>query len=144
MLAFNHLLAGSIVAVVTPAPLVPFVALTSHFLLDLTPHAHGEEPPYSRFLKTQIVIDAVICAFIIPFVLWLFPSQWLIISIGMFFSFLPDTLFLYWRKGGPQWFQRFLDWAHWIQWGERSYGWIFDAFYAMLMIITLFSLAGKL
>lgn len=141
MLAFNHVLAGSIVAVVTPAPLVPLVAFISHFLLDLFPHAHGEEPPYSRFLKIQIGIDAVVTLVASVFVLWLFRDQWFIVSIGAFFGLLPDFLWIFWKKGGPKWFQKFLDWAHWIQWGERSYGWIFDAFYGFLFVFTLVVLA---
>jgi hypothetical protein len=141
MLAFNHLLAGSIVAVMTPAPLVPVIAFASHFILDLFPHAHGEEPPFSRFLKIQIYIDVVLCVVTIFFLLWLFPDRWLIVSIGAFFGFLPDALWIFWRKG-PKWFDKFLDFAHWIQWGERPYGWIFDAFYAMVMIIALSHLAN--
>jgi len=142
MLAFNHILAGSIVAVVTPAPLVPVVALASHFVLDVMPHAYGEEPPYSRFLKIQIATDALVSLAVIPVIVALFPDQWLIVGIGAFFGFLPDLLWLLWRKG-PKWLDRFLDWAHWIQWGERPYGWIFDAFYGMVMLITLYILAGQ-
>lgn len=143
MLAFNHLLAGSVVAVIVPAPLVPVVAFVSHFALDLFPHANGEEPPYSRFLKTQIAIDAVVSVGVIGFLFWLFPTNWPIIMTGAFFGLLPDFLWLLWRRG-PQWLDKFLDWAHWIQWGERPYGWIFDALYAFLFGFTLFALAGKL
>lgn len=140
MLAFNHILAGSIVAVITPAPLVPFVAFASHFILDLFPHAYGEEPPYSRFLKIQVGIDAIISAIACIFVYLLFQDQWFIIAVGAFFGFLPDALWLLWRKG-LKWFDKFLDWAHWIQWGERPYGWIFDAFYGFLMVFTLIVLS---
>lgn len=143
MLGFNHILSGSIVALIVPAPLVPFVAFGSHYLLDMTPHAHGEEPPYSRFLKTQITIDAIVSLLAIGLVIWLFPTRWPLLGVGAFFGLLPDTLWLFWRKGGPKWFQKFLDWAHWIQWGERPYGWIFDAFYGFLFAFTLFAFAGK-
>lgn len=136
MLAFNHLLAGSIVATIVPAPLVPVVAFASHFILDLFPHAHGEEPPYSRFLKTQIWIDAVVSVAVLVFLFLLFPDNWPIIMTGAFFGFLPDALWILWRKG-PKWLDKFLDFAHWIQWGERPYGWIFDAFYGMTMVIIL-------
>lgn len=142
MLAFNHILAGSIVAVVVPAPLVPVVAFASHFVLDLFPHAYGEEPPYSRFLKIQVAVDALASLAVIPILLLLFPDQWLIVGVGAFFGLLPDFLWLAWRKG-IKWLDTFLDWAHWIQWGERPYGWIFDAFYGMLMLITLYLLAGQ-
>jgi len=144
MLAFNHMLAGSIIAVITPAPLVPVVAFATHYILDLFPHALGEEPPYSRFLKIQIAIDAVVSTAVVIFLFLLFPKNWPIIMTGAFFGFLPDALWIFWRKGGPQWFQKFLDFAHWIQWGERSYGWIFDAFYGLIFTLVLLGIADKL
>lgn len=143
MLAFNHILSGSIVGLIVPAPFVPLVAFVSHYLLDLMPHAYGEEPPYTRFLKIQIAVDAVVSLLAIVLVVWLFPTRWPLAALGAFFGFLPDALWVFWRKGGPRWFQKFLDWAHWIQWGERPYGWIFDAFYAFAFSFTLFALAGK-
>lgn len=141
MLAINHALAGSIIAVTIPAPLVPFAAFASHFLLDMMPHADGAEPPLPRALKIQIIIDLSLLPFAYFFALWLFPEQWHIITIGVFFSVLPDTFWAFWRRGGPQWFQTFLDWAHAIQWGERPYGWKLDVIYALLMGITLFLLS---
>lgn len=140
MLAFNHILAGSIVGAIVPAPVVPVVAFVTHFVLDLFPHAHGEEPPYSRFLKIQIAIDALLTVVAIGLVLWLFQDRWFIIGVGAFFGLLPDFLWLLWRRG-PKWLDKFLDFAHWIQWGERPYGWIFDAFYGLLMVVILFHLA---
>jgi hypothetical protein len=141
MLAFNHILAGSIVGAIVPAPLVPFVAFTAHFVMDLFPHAHGEEPPFSRFLKAQIAIDAIFSLLAVGLIFWLFPDKWLIVGIGAFFCLLPDFFWLLWRKG-PKWFDKFLDFAHLIQWGERPYGWIFDVFYGFLMLVALFHLAG--
>lgn len=142
MLAINHTLAGATIAVIVPAPLVPAVAVASHFLLDMMPHADGAEPPLPKRIKRQIGIDLALTPFVYLFILWLFPEQWLIVTIGVFFSVMPDALWIFWRRGGPRWFQKFLDWAHWIQWGERPYGWIFDAFYAFLMIFTLVQLAS--
>jgi hypothetical protein len=143
MLAFNHLLAGSIVALTVPTPLVPVVAFVSHFALDLFPHAYGEEPPYSRFLKIQVGIDVVVSIATLGFLVWLFPDRLFIVGIGAFFGFLPDALWLLWRKG-PKWLDTFLDFAHWIQWGERPYGWIFDAFYGFLFGFALLEVAGRL
>lgn len=141
MLAFNHLLAGAAIGVIVPAPFVAPVAFVAHFVMDLFPHAYGEEPPFSRMLKIQIAADAVISVLVIPFVFFLFPDKWLIVSVGMFFCLLPDFFWLFWRRGGPKWFQSFLDWAHWIQWGERPYGWIFDAVYGLLLAVTLYLLS---
>jgi len=141
MLVINHTLAGAVIAVITPAPLVPLAAFVSHFLLDMMPHADGAEPPLPKILKIQIAIDLALSPFVFLFTLWLFPDQWLIITIGVFFSVLPDTFWIFWRRGGPVWFQRFLDWAHAIQWGERPYGWKLDAIYAILLAITLYLLS---
>ena len=146
MLGFNHVLAGSIIAVITPAPFVPFVALASHFLFDTFPH-FGESKtvyPYTKSFKWLLAIDALACILGLILAIWLFPSQWFIVLIGVFFSASPDFLWLFEHRGGPQWFQRFLVWANRIQWGERPYGWLFDVFYAGLFVFTLFALAGKL
>lgn len=144
MLVLNHTLAGALTAVLVPAPLVPVVAFVSHFLLDMMPHSNGEEPPLSRAMKIQIGIDLVLSPFVFAFTIWLFPHQWFIVTVGVFFGVLPDTLWIFWRRWGPDWFQRFLDWAHWIQWGERSYGWIFDVFYALVFTFFLSIIAGRI
>lgn len=145
MLGFNHALSGSIIAVLTPAPLVPLVALVSHFVLDLTPHFGNSDRvyPYTRSFKLWLTIDALLCLTVLGFAVTLFPDKWLIISIGTFFATLPDFLWLLYHKWQP-WFDTFLNWAEWIQWGERPYGWIFDAFYGLIMVFVLYALAGKL
>lgn len=142
MLAFNHTLAGSIIAVVTPPPLVPFVALGSHFLLDMTPHSGTSDTmyPYTKSFKALLVADALLSIAGFAFAVWLFPAQWLIIAIGAFCSACPDLLWPL-EHHGPKWLDKFLSWAHWIQWGERPYGWLFDAFYGMMMCFALYFLA---
>lgn len=141
MLAFNHILAGSIIAAIVPAPAVPVVAFVAHFVMDLFPHAHGEEKPFSRFLKIQIAIDAMVTVAAIILVAVLFSDRLLIIGMGAFFCLLPDFLWLLWGRG-PKWLDKFLDFAHLVQWGERPYGWIFDVFYGFVMIVILFHLAS--
>ncbi len=135
-------MSGAIIALVVPAPLVPLVAFASHFVGDLLPHSYGEEPPYSRFLKIQMGIDAILSIAAIILLVVLFPSRLIIVAIGAFFAFLPDAFWIFWRKG-PKWLDKILDFAHWIQWGERPYGFIFDLFYGFLFGFTLFALAGK-
>ncbi len=140
MLAFNHILAGSIVGAIAPAPLVPFIATASHFVMDILPHAYGEEPPYSRFLKIQIGADAVISIAAVALIFILFPEQWLIVGIGAFFGLLPDFLWLFWKRG-PKWLDKFLDWAHWIQWAEWRHGWILDGMYASAFVYFLIQIS---
>lgn len=141
MLAFNHILAGSIIGAIAPAPLVPVIAFSSHFLMDMIPHAHGEEPPFSRFLKWQIAADALVSLCAIAFIVWLFPDTWLLVGVGAFFGLLPDFLWLLWRRGGPQWLDTFLDWAHKIQWAELRHGWILDSLYGLVFACILFMIA---
>lgn len=142
MLGFNHVLTGSIIAVITPAPLVPVVALVSHFILDTFPHSGNSETryPYTSSFKRLLALDAVLCFAALAFALWLFPDQWLMVLVGSFFSAAPDFLWL-WRGKGPLWFRKFLHFANYIQWGERSYGWILDAIYALLLTIALYLLS---
>jgi len=143
MLGFNHVLAGSIVAIIVPAPLVPFVALGSHFLLDLSPHFGFPvgASPYAKPYRYVLYADGVLCIASLALALTLFPSQWFIICVGAFFGILPDFLWPLWHKG-PKLLDKFLDFAEYIQWGERTYGAIFDTFYGMIMIITLYLLSG--
>ena len=142
MLAFNHTLAGSIIAVVTPPPLVPFIALGSHFILDMTPHSGDSERryPYTRLFIVQLIIDGMLCVAALTLAIWLFPDRWFIVGVGAFFGVLPDFLWPLWHHG-PKWLDKFLDWAEWIQWGERPYGWIFDAFYGLIFVFSLFILS---
>ncbi len=144
MLGFNHVLAGSIVAVIAPAPLVPIIAFVSHFLLDLTPHFGRSATvyPYTKAFKLWLITDAILCFAVLAFAISLFPSQWFIICVGAFFGALPDFLWLL-RGRASRLMDKFLDWAEWIQWGERPYGWIFDATYGFLMVITLFLLSQR-
>lgn len=144
MLGFNHVLAGSIVAVILPAPLVPLAAFASHFLLDLTPHFGNSDRvyPYTRAFKIWLIVDALLCFAALGFAVWLFPDKWLIICVGAFFGALPDFLWLLYHRGSRL-MDKFLRWAEWIQWGERPYGWLFDAAYAMLFAIALYLLSGR-
>lgn len=145
MLGFNHTLAGSIVAVIIPAPMVPIVAFTSHFLLDITPH-YGKDPkvkPGTKRFRLLLAIDGTLCVLAYVLAVSLFPSQWIIIGIGAFFSLLPDFFWLFLKHRISKGFDLFLQWAGDIQWGERPYGWIFDGLYGIVMCITLYLLAGQ-
>jgi hypothetical protein len=144
MLGFNHTLAGSIIAIITPAPLVPVVAFISHFVLDATPHFGRSKRvyPYTRPFIYLLIADAVLCASSLLFAIWLFPDKWFILAVGAFFSTLPDFLWLI--EGRVKGLKNYFKFARWVQWGERPYGWIFDGVYAVAMIYTLWVLASPL
>ncbi len=137
MLGFNHTLAGSIIAIITPAPLVPIVAFASHFLLDMTPHFGRSKRiyPYTPEFKILLVVDAILCISSLLFAIYLFPDKWFILSVGAFFSTLPDFMWL--LKDRVRKLKKFFYFAEVIQWGERPYGWIFDLIYAVLFIAVL-------
>lgn len=145
MLGFNHALSGSIIAVITPAPMVPVVAFVSHYLLDLTPH-YGNDPRLEspKAFKKLLAIDGVLCIGSVIFAIWLFPAQWFMIGVGAFFAVLPDLFWVFLKHRISKSFDKFLDWAGRIQWGERPYGWIFDATYGLLFVLFLISLGGKI
>jgi len=138
MLGFNHVLAGSITALLVPAPLVPLVAVASHFILDLSPHFGFPEGanPYAKPFRYVLILDGILCAVALAIGLVAFPDKWFMICVGGFFGLLPDLLWPLHHNLNKT-LDKFLDWANWIQWGERTYGWIFDAFYGMLMVIFL-------
>ncbi len=137
MLGFNHTLAGCIIAVITPAPLVPVVAFASHFVLDTTPHFGRSKRiyPYTRPFIYMLILDAILCTTSLLFAIWLFPDKWLVLTVGAFFSTLPDFIWL--LEGRVRWLKRFFAFARWIQWGERPYGWIFDIAYACIFVAIL-------
>lgn len=138
MIGFNHTLAGAIIAVVLPAPFVPFVAFLSHFLLDMTPHFGRSKrfSPWTTSFKWLLVGDAILCFASLFFVWWLFPDKWFILTVGAFFSTLPDFLWMF--RGKSKKFAWFFDFASIIQWGERPWGWIFELSYGVCFVTVLF------
>lgn len=141
MTGCNHTLAGSIIAVIAPAPLVPVVALASHFLLDAMPH-FGRDPritPFNRPFRTLLLIDALLCVSVLIGAWWLFPDKWLIITIGVGMACLPDFLWL--LDGRIGWLAPFFRFAARIQWGERPWGWWLEIGYGIVMLTVLWWLA---
>lgn len=137
MLGFNHTFAGSIVAIITPAPFVPAAALISHFLLDMVPHFGNSSKfqPYNRSFKLLLLIDAMLC-FSVLFASWyFFPDKWMIISIGALFATLPDFMWL--LRGRVAWLNGFFKFAEKIQWSEHSRGWLIEILCATCFISAL-------
>lgn len=141
MLGFNHTLAGCIIAVITPAPLVPFVAFASHFLLDMTPHFGRSKRvyPYTKQFIWMLILDAILCTLSLFIAISLFPDKWMILAIGAFFATLPDFMWL--LKDRVKLLDPFFAFASKIQWAEHPYGWIFDITYGYIFLIILFRIA---
>lgn len=141
MLGFNHTLSGSIVAVITPAPLVPIAAFSLHLLLDATPHFGQDKRfiPYNRRFKMLLLIDATLCFLALFLAWWLFPDKWLIISVGTLFATLPDFMWLV--RGKTNFLNGFFRVAEKIQWAEHPRGWLMELLYALSFGAMLFWLA---
>jgi len=141
MTGTNHTLAGAIIAVLVPPPLVPLVAFASHFVLDALPHfgnrswmpATGADP-YSRTFKYWLVFDAVGCFAALFGAWWLFPDKWLIITIGAFFAAGPDFLWLFEKYAHGAFARKFYRFAAKIQWAELPWGWVLELLYAAIFV----------
>lgn len=146
MIALNHVLAGTLIAVITPpeyAYYIPVIALLSHFLLDMFPHYGNDEeaPVGSRRFRRTVAFDALLCVLAFVLALYLYPSQWLWLGVGAFFAAVPDVAWLFEHKATSKIAQLYFAFAKKIQWGERDWAWSLDMLYAMIMISILIGLS---
>lgn len=141
MTGFNHTLAGCIIAVIVPAPLAPFVAFASHFVLDATPHFGRSHRfvPYNKDFIRFLVVDGLLCVAALVFSISRFPHLWWLMIICAAAATLPDFMWL--LKHRVKWLNGFFRFAHWIQWGERPWAWIFDLAYGMIFVTILLKLS---
>lgn len=141
MIGFNHALAGAIIGIVTPTPLVPFVALASHFLMDMLPHfgEHSRIKPYTKSFKALLVFDALMCFSILATSLHIRPDMHIGIILGTFFACLPDFLWLVQDKVKSGWAKAYFKFAKKIQWGETPDGWTYELF-AFGLLVLIFSI----
>lgn len=141
MTGTNHTLAGALIAVLIPAPLVPLVAVASHFALDAIPH-FGNQPwmpatgadVYSQTFKYWLIFDAIGCFTALFCAWWLFPDKWLSITIGAFFAAGPDFLSLFEKYAHGKFARGFYHFAKKIQWAELPWGWVLELVYAASFI----------
>lgn len=143
MIGLNHTLAGSIVAVLVPAPFSPFVAFVSHFVLDAFPHTDSvaltDGGPWSKKFIRWLFVDGMLCVGALALALILFPHLWPWIVLSTAAANLPDFLHIIeFGFGKNTWYSRF---AHWVQWAEWRKGWILDALYALVFVAILLFLA---
>lgn len=142
MTGYNHTLAGAIIAVTVPLPLMPLVAFVSHFVLDAFPH-FGNHPGFAlrttRF-KHLLLLDGSLCIGGVILAISLFPEYWWMIGIGTFLAALPDFMWLLWR-GKVEWLNGFFRFAGWIQWGERPWAYPLEVGYALIFTAILLLLA---
>lgn len=144
MIALNHMLTGTAIAIAVkqPALVVP-LAFLSHFVLDSTPH-FGGMPFYEyghRLFPYAMAADGILSITAVATVMWLAPDMAFIIGIGAFFAILPDILWLG---------HYVLKWQHWffrfhqrIQWFERPPGIIVEASYTVFISTVISALIWR-
>lgn len=148
MTGTNHTLVGSIVAIVTPLPLVPVIALASHFVCDALPHFGQNsvlyirsDGRYSRGFMLWLCADAIGCIVVLSGVLLFFPNAWLNILLGVFFAVIPDVGWMFQTKlRRIPFFATFLHFSKKIQWAEWAQGWILELLYMVMFAYILLKL----
>lgn len=131
MTASNHTITGTLIAASLPNPAVALpLALASHLVLDMLPHYGGDISHLDRRFKIIVGSDAFVALATLTFVFFTQPAHWLLmISCGIVAA-SPDLLWLpYWiaelnHKHRP--FGKVSRFLSRIQWGERTWGWIFE------------------
>jgi hypothetical protein len=139
MLLTVHTLTGALIALSVKDPLLAVpLAFISHFVLDSTPHFGIDgldfKTPKGKVVGVADCFGALVAWLIL---ITLFPAQWLLVSIGVFFACLPDLLYL------PDIFFNFvpskklLRFHSRIQWSQTPTGTITDATWASVVIYLL-------
>lgn len=129
MTGSNHMVAGALIATITPQPMVALpLALASHFVMDALPH-YGDNNKSSwlnRHFNQVLIIDAMLTIIFILAVLFAQPLGWGLMLIAGFVALSPDLIWLPHyiadMKGNPITPGPFARFSKWIQWGERPWG----------------------
>jgi hypothetical protein len=136
MIALNHVLAGTAIALAVKQPaLVAPLAFASHFVLDALPHFSYRWPGF-RF-QTIWAMDAAASTLAVLYICWAFPPLAFAVVIGAVCAELPDVFWLYERlvihRRSRNWFFRF---HHWIQWSETQRGLKYELVYLFLFAVV--------
>ena len=109
MQALNHVVFGSLIALIVNEPVIAIpVALGSHFVLDTIPH-YGNDPKAKRGSKAynyRIVVDTIASILIVMYFVSYHPPNELLIMICAFVAVLPDLVWplaLTVKHEGPIW-----------------------------------------
>jgi len=140
MTATNHALTGAVVGMSFGQPIaVAAVAFVSHFVLDVLPHygaPHTNNRPKGKSFARVTTIDALLLiGFFVVILTGRFESAGLIL-LGAVMAMSPDIAWVYrfaaqesWGKKTPRPMNWFNNLHASIQWGERTYGWVYEIVY---------------
>lgn len=139
MLLTVHTLTGALIAVAVKDPLLAApLAFMSHFVLDSTPHFGIEGLDFKKHQGRVVgVIDCFGALITWLILISVSPSQWFLVSVGVFFACLPDLLYL------PDIFFNYIPakklyrFHSRIQWSQTPMGTITDGIWAAAVIYML-------
>lgn len=139
MTATNHVLAGTVIALVIKQPLlVAPLAFLSHFLLDMFPHFGGAafySYGHKHFMKV-IAADGLLCIATLLGASMLNPALTVAIFVAGFFAVLPDLFWLdHFKNKREHWFYTF---HQWIQWYEKPLGALTEITFCLLAFLVAF------
>lgn len=144
MTATNHAITAANMALITRQWWVLPLALLSHFVLDFLPH-YGEKglEARGRRFKTILIVDMIVLLALLWLVVYTTGVYRLLVVLSMAAAILPDSVWFYraWRERTEGELPMRNPITHFhakIQWGERSWGWIIEIIWFVVMI-TLFA-----
>ena len=140
MTGSNHMVAGALIASVTPQPVVAIpLALVSHFVMDALPH-YGDNNKNS-WLNQVLIIDALLTVTFIFAIIIGQPIGWVLMLSAGLVALSPDLVWLPHyiadMKGNPLTPGPFARFSKWIQWGERPWG-IYIEGAVLIVLLGLF------
>lgn len=145
MRAVNHALAGALIGLTVPSPVVAMpLALASHFIVDALPHfGNGNDDARQSWFKRFLLLDAILCGLIVALLAFYQPHNWLVAAICAFLATSPDFMWVNEYKRAqlgkhPVAHQKgVLRFHAWIQWFERPIGSLTEVAWALAGIILL-------
>ncbi|MBU0598494.1 hypothetical protein KKF61_05930 [Patescibacteria group bacterium] len=144
MLLLSHTLTGAVIGqkIDSQAIIIP-LALISHFILDHIPHWNYDVPDkYDGWTFLKTLPDIISSAIVYLTFIFIFPDQWLNITLGVGFAILPDLITLSKYISGLKKIFYYFNWLHTkvqadIEKGyKRTVGLFIQTIYIGLIIIT--------
>lgn len=131
MRAINHAMTGAIIGLAVTNPVALPLAFASHYVLDAIPHhAEKNHAINTKLFKAMLIIDALLCAFLVIIITIKHPTYWWIAALCAFLAASPDFIwfgdFIKVSKSGVRRDIKkrsaFARLHAWIQWFEKPIG----------------------
>jgi hypothetical protein len=152
MRAINHALTGAAIGLAVGEPLVAVpLSLVSHYALDVMPHYGGGRPENaemnSKTFRGLLLLDICLCPLLVLVLAIKRPDHWLLAAICAFVAAAPDlasiNVYRSARSGQQPKPNRYIRFAHDIQWFERPIGAVVEVAWFIAMLVILVPLFTK-